>query len=237
MTKKYIMLSLNDEKSKQISEILASSKAKEMLDILSEKEVSETDLATQLNLPVNTIEYHLKKLLEVGLIEKTKTFFWSIKGKKIPTYKAADKTIVITPKPRSSIKLAFMTIAISTVAAFFIKFYYSIKEKAFQSQLANNVSIAIEETAKESENMIRDELLTNAGKSTEGATSGAGSAPETIQKIAENLSENLTSNLPSLNFYQQPMTPSNIWLWFLIGAAFSLLVFFTLKKILKSQQI
>ena len=47
-------------------------------------------------MPMNSVQYNISKLLEAGLIEEAKSW-WSVKGKKMPTYKVANKLIVISP--------------------------------------------------------------------------------------------------------------------------------------------
>src|SRR3989344_8185966 len=94
---KYILVSLEDEKAKKIAEILSNKTAKKILDFLADKnEASETDIAQELGIPLNTAEYNIKKLLEADLIGKAKNFFWSVRGKKIDMYKLARKHIVIS---------------------------------------------------------------------------------------------------------------------------------------------
>ncbi|MEK6895335.1 MAG: helix-turn-helix domain-containing protein [Nanoarchaeota archaeon] len=106
MEKKFILMSLDDEKSKNIADILGNKTCKKIIDFLSDqKAASEKDIADALKMPLNTIEYNLKKLVESGLIEKTKNFFWSSRGKKIPTYKISNKSIIISPSRSVSSKL------------------------------------------------------------------------------------------------------------------------------------
>ncbi len=96
-------MNMNDERSKHVAEILANKTCKKIVDYLAEvKEVSEKDISDALKMPINTVEYNLQKLLKSGLVEKTKNFFWSRKGKKILTYKLAKKHIVISPSSNSS---------------------------------------------------------------------------------------------------------------------------------------
>lgn len=102
MTEKYLLFSLNDAKAKKLGEAISSSTCKKIVNLLAEKEASENDLAKELKLPINTIEYNLKKLLDAGVIEKSKNYFWSKKGKKIDMYKVANKLIVIAPKKSSN---------------------------------------------------------------------------------------------------------------------------------------
>ena len=90
-----LLISLDVEKSKPLAEVLASKTCKEIINILAQEELSEKDISEKLNSPINTIEYNLKKLLKAELIEKSQNFFWSVKGKKIPTYKLSNKSIII----------------------------------------------------------------------------------------------------------------------------------------------
>ncbi|MEN9626242.1 MAG: hypothetical protein RL557_570 [archaeon] len=98
---KFILMGIDDENSKDIAEILKSKTAKKILDYLGDvKEASEKDLADKLGIPINTVEYNLKKLIKAGLVVPSGNFFWSVKGKKIPMYKLAKKHIIIgTKKP------------------------------------------------------------------------------------------------------------------------------------------
>ena len=98
MTEKYISVNMNDEKITQIAEILSNKTCKKILDYLAEKEASEGDISRDLNIPINTIEYNLNKLIDAGLVQASKNFFWSVKGKKIKTYKPANKKIIISTK-------------------------------------------------------------------------------------------------------------------------------------------
>ena len=128
MDDKFILMGIDDENSKNIAEILKSKTAKKILDYLSEvKEASEKDLADRLGIPINTIEYNLKKLIRVGLVEKTSNFFWSVKGKKIPMYKLAKKHIIIgTKKPSLSVlKTLLPVIAVAIALIALIVFFQS----------------------------------------------------------------------------------------------------------------
>jgi len=96
---KFILMGLDDENSKDVAGVLGNKTCKKILDFLADvKEASEKDISDELSMPINTVEYNLKKLVSSGLVEKTKNFFWSVKGKKIPMYKLARKHIIISNK-------------------------------------------------------------------------------------------------------------------------------------------
>jgi DNA-binding transcriptional ArsR family regulator len=122
---KFIMLNMDDPNLKKISEVLSNKTAKKIIDFLSEKSsASEKDLSDNLEVPLNTIEYNLKKLVEVGIVKKHKNFFWSKKGKKILMYELSNKSIVISPRNSSfvgklkSLVPGFLVVSAGTFAAY-----------------------------------------------------------------------------------------------------------------------
>jgi DNA-binding transcriptional ArsR family regulator len=165
MEKKYLLLSLEDERIKAVSEVLGNKTSSKIIDFLSEKkERSEKDIADELKLPINTVEYNLKKMLKAELIEESKKFFWSPKGRRIKIYKLSNKSIIISPKSkttkiRNEIKQILPMALISGIGAMVVKFYLDEKtagviaqEKTmlFASEAANTVGNA----ANQSVNII-----------------------------------------------------------------------------------
>lgn len=131
MTEKYLLFSLDDEQAKKLGEVISNSTCKKIAGFLAEKEASESDIARELSLPLNTVEYNLKKLLGAGIIEKSKNFFWSSKGKKILTYKIANKLIVISPKKTSvysKLKSVVPVVLISAIFTAFVAWYFRARE-------------------------------------------------------------------------------------------------------------
>lgn len=122
--KNFILVSLNDEtgKSKAVSEVLSSQTCKKILNYLTEvPEASQKDLSNALNIPLNTIDYNIKKLLDSGFVQKRKNFFWSKKGKKIIMYEISNKSVIISHKKSNSEKIkslvpAFIITAVGTFA-------------------------------------------------------------------------------------------------------------------------
>jgi len=101
MDDKFVMMGLDDDRSKHVAEVLGNKTCKKIIDFLAGvDEASEKDISEGVGIAINTVEYNLKKLLKSGLVEKTKNHFWSVKGRKIAMYKLARKHIVISPKIR-----------------------------------------------------------------------------------------------------------------------------------------
>jgi predicted transcriptional regulator len=142
----FMLISLEDSKSKSISEVLGSKTCKKIITYLSErKEVSQQDLSNGLGIPLNTLDYNIKKLLESGFIQKRKNFFWSKKGKKIIMYELSNKSIVISPKKSSfqKFKSIIPAFILTIVGTFSVWTYEKIKYAAEYSR-QNIVAPAID---------------------------------------------------------------------------------------------
>ncbi|MDO8528895.1 MAG: helix-turn-helix domain-containing protein [Nanoarchaeota archaeon] len=156
MSKKYIMVSMDDERAGKIAEILGNKSSKKILDFLSEKnEASEKEIADKLKMPINTVEYNLNKLLHVELIEKTKNFFWSQKGKKIPMYKLSNKSIIISPKKRiSPVIKSFLSIAIISTILALITRQLTITKELTADKISQEIVAGASSLAAEAQNVF-----------------------------------------------------------------------------------
>lgn len=164
----YMLISLNDEKSKAISEVLGSSTCKKIINYLAEtKESSQKDLSVALKIPMNTVEYNINKLLSSGFIQKRKNFFWSKKGKKIVMYELSNKSIIISHKKSVSEKIkSILPAFILTVAGTFAVGVYE-KIKSAPQTLQNaipSVEDSVYKIASESGGTIQpSDLITPIG--------------------------------------------------------------------------
>ena len=101
--KNFLLLSMEDDKIKKVSNVISNDSCRKILDYLSNKEATESELAEKLHLPISTVHYNLHQLMETGLIE-SKEFHYSRKGKEVSHYKLANKYIIIAPKKTFGIK-------------------------------------------------------------------------------------------------------------------------------------
>src|SRR3989338_6622745 len=92
----FLLVDLNDPKTKKLAETITSDTSRKILNSLAEKDASETTLAEKLNIPLSTVHYHLEKLKEAGLVI-IEEFHYSKKGREINQYKLAKKYILIAP--------------------------------------------------------------------------------------------------------------------------------------------
>ncbi|MBI2451935.1 winged helix-turn-helix transcriptional regulator [Candidatus Pacearchaeota archaeon] len=100
MAQNSIMVELEDPRAEVIAEVLTNKTAKKILGLLSEREMSGSEIANELGVPINTISYNMKKLIDSGIAEKTNKILWSVKGRKMDIYRIVNKRIVISPRQR-----------------------------------------------------------------------------------------------------------------------------------------
>src|SRR3989344_4482463 len=101
--KNFLLLSLEDSKIKKISNVISNDSCRKILDYLSNKESTESEIAEKLNIPISTVHYNLQQLMETGLIN-AEEFHYSQKGKEVSHYRLANKYIIIAPKKTFGIK-------------------------------------------------------------------------------------------------------------------------------------
>lgn len=96
--KNLILLSLEDKKINKIANVISNESCKKILDFLASKEyATESEIADKLSLPISTIHYNLKQLMDSGLVNADE-FHYSKKGREVNRYKLANKYIIIAPK-------------------------------------------------------------------------------------------------------------------------------------------
>lgn len=131
MTNSSIIIDLNNPKTGLIAEALSNKTCVKILSLLAEQELTATDVANKLNIPLNTTGYNLEKLMLCGLIEKSSSFFWSVKGKKTPVYKVSNKRIVISHK--KSIKGIVPAVIASGLFALVLRGIYTVQNKVISA--------------------------------------------------------------------------------------------------------
>ena len=115
-----ISISIDYHRIKDIAEAITNKTCKKILNYLTKNEKTISEISVELNIPINTVEYNIKKLLNSGLIEK-KSFWWSVKGKKMPTYTVSNKRIIISPKRYTNNLKYLIALGITGVISLVIK--------------------------------------------------------------------------------------------------------------------
>ncbi|HIH41366.1 TPA: helix-turn-helix transcriptional regulator [Candidatus Woesearchaeota archaeon] len=99
----FLLVSLDEEKSKQLAQVLSNDTARKILDIMSKKEMmTETEIAEKLKIPLSTVHYNMALLVKSDLV-KDEHYKYSEKGKKIIHYSLSNKYVVIAPKKSAGI--------------------------------------------------------------------------------------------------------------------------------------
>lgn len=193
--KNFLLLSLEDEKTRKIANVVSNDSCKKILDYLAEKEGTETEIANKLSLPMSTAHYNLQQLVDTGLIA-AEEYHYSPKGKQVLHYKLANKYIIIAPKNVHGIKQKLRSILPAGLIALGAAALLQIFSKYF-SQSGQNFIVA---------------------KSAEIANEDMREAMPSMMQAAQDEAATITA--PTVY-----MIPENIALWFLIGAIFALAVY------------
>jgi len=200
MTKSSIMIDLDDARSDKIAEVLSNKTAKRILQSLAEGEKCGSDLARDLTAPLNTISYNLKKLTEAGLIEKSKRFFWSMKGKKMDYYNLSNKKIVIMPK--RMVRGVLPAVIVAGLVSLGIRAWTQTKIES--GELVSSIA---------------DESIDKFGETAVRAVEASGAAaPQALADGSQGIAGLCNSEI-ILGIAQ------SAWLWFLVGALTALFVY------------
>jgi len=99
----FVLVSLSEDKARKLAKVLNNSSCRKILEHLTSKEATETELSKELSIPISTAHYNIKHLLDAGLVLADE-FHYSAKGKEVNHYKLASKYIIIAPKSTFGIK-------------------------------------------------------------------------------------------------------------------------------------
>ena len=106
-SKNFLLVSLEESKAKQLAQIVSNDICRKILDHLTGKEkgATETEISKDLQIPLSTVHYNLKQLLNSGIV-KAEEFHYSAKGREMLHYSLANKYIIIAPKATATESLA-----------------------------------------------------------------------------------------------------------------------------------
>jgi len=230
--KNFILLSMEDEKIKKISNVISNDSCRKILDYLANKEATESELASKLSIPISTVHYNLQQLMETGLIDADE-YHYSEKGKEVNHYRLANKYIIIAPKKtygiKEKLKGILPVLLIISGAALVIQLTYKF--------FAHGGVVSILSSSKQT--LVRETLVTTAQDAGISAKSAAiESAPQAMgaSQIIQNITNATTEYLTKPEVTTQVITtPPSVWsniaIWFLAGALFALGVYLAIKVV------
>lgn len=133
MTKEsFVLVSLKGNKAKKVAQVLSNKTSRKILDYLADKKKStETEISKELNLPISTVHYNLKHLMDAKLV-KADEFHYSEKGKEINHYSLTNKYIIIAPESstpgirdrlKSILPVGLITVAVAGVMQLLSRYF------------------------------------------------------------------------------------------------------------------
>jgi len=96
---KLLVLPLSGE-TKKLTQVISNDTARDILEALAAESRSASNLASNLDIPLTTVQYNLEKLIDVGLI-KVENIKYSEKGKQVKIYAPVRRLIVVVPERTS----------------------------------------------------------------------------------------------------------------------------------------
>ena len=150
-----ILIPIDDERAKYISEVISNKTCKKILNYLTYNKATVSDIANELDMPINTVDYNIKKLIKADLIEK-ESHWWSTRGKKMPVYKVSNKTIIISPKSKGFINYSKYLVAflITGFIAFILKIISPERQEVAQELADDMPGILTTETIERTTEVV-----------------------------------------------------------------------------------
>lgn len=197
----FILVSLEEKKAKKLAEVISNDTCRRILEFLTKEEATETKLSKELGLPISTIHYNLKHLVEANLV-KVDEFHYSEKGKEVNHYSISNKLIIIAPKSaesskiKESLKKIWPVGLIALLVSGVMQLIYTLSAnktlvRSAAGALAKNAPVAAE---MEAVSLAKDSASASQGGSV------------------------------AISFFQ-----SNFVIWFFIGAIFAVLLYFVFE--------
>lgn len=205
----FLLVSLQDEKAKKLSQVIGNKTARKILDSLAKKKYTESELAKELSMPISTVHYNLEQLKDAGLV-KTTEYHYSSKGKEVNHYEIVNKLIIISPgkEKEGMFDLLKKFLPIITIVG-----AISLGLEFFQRAAVQTQNLIPEQYAA-APMMAKQAADSAAGIAAESAPSLMAAAPEQIQQAA-----------PIIHYS----------LWFLIGGI-SVIVLMFLWELVKRRK-
>ena len=220
----FLLVSLNEDKAKKLSQVLSNPTATRILDHLAKREATESEIAKELDIPLSTVHYNLKQLTEAKLV-LAEEFHYSSRGKEVNHYKLANKYIIIAPAEEHD---TFLQHIKKFLPATIVVAGMAVVLKAMQA-FTGTTSLQVlppEAAPVAMKAMVEDSARTMAADAALPAAAGAAESFNTmiVEGVNETQNEFVQEAVqetvqdaalaPHVPWWQSPMVD-----WFLIGAA------------------
>jgi len=197
MVRKFDVVDFDEDRAKDLAEIMGNKTSRKILEYLRENEATETEVAKELRLAGSTVHYNIQKLVKNGLID-IKRFYWSPKGNKVNVYKASNKVLVFTQKKsqylESKLRMvlpAVLIVLVSLILIVNIAYFSNQNPKISGSAITgfasfiqsepishfNSCSALVNAFSKPSDGFGISGLLSGSGKTTGAVITSSATAP------------------------------------------------------------
>ena len=239
----FLLVSLEENESKALAQVMSNDTARKILDFLSKKEsATETDIAKELNIALSTVHYNLQALVKANLV-KTEEFHYSEKGKEVNHYSLANKLIIIAPKNtrtesfkdklKSILPVGIIALATGAVIQLITKLKFGAAKLMAAAPTADYAARGAGGVADVAQKAVAPAAETAVEEAGNLLMATASSFAENVTNVTQNITEEVVQNItepineqvvqPIINVVQQT-PPTNIAMWFLIGAGFTILL-------------
>ncbi len=228
----FILVSLEDEKTKKLSQSITNETCRKILNYLSEKEdTTESQISQDLAIPMPTVNYNMKLLVENGLVEINE-FHYSRKGREVDHFSLANKMIIIAPrkdeKLLSRLKKLLPVVAIIGIIGYGINFFSKplqvITNIIPNEAMAKTAGVAVQESSRMMAKNFADTALNEVAIDSADTSIKmmAQEAPKLAMDQVSNISNNV-SNTVAQTIHVPLLNQTAVW-WFLIGAVVTILL-------------
>ncbi len=141
---KLLILPLNDKNSKEISQIISNDTARNILEAIASEQLSASEIAEKLSIPLTTVQYNLDKLNNAGLVKVERTKY-SEKMKHVKIYAPQRKFVVIVPEKTdrknviAALKRYLTVIFFAVVGSGIIEFFTAMRMKGPIGEVTRSV--------------------------------------------------------------------------------------------------
>ncbi len=210
-------ISVDDEKAKELAQILMNEKSLAILKLLQEKTLSLSEIARELDLPLSTVSYHIDKMLKVGLVEVAGKRYGK-RLQEVKLYRASPKPILLLPRRmsvkdrilRTFEKIQVISLSIAGLIAYGV---YTLSKAAFAP-------------AVQAPKVMKEEIMKNV---TQTAVENV-TQVMTIQRAPEATTTTTTVTSTTVSTLQKAVTPQLTYLPHIIGIMTFVILFFAFTR-------
>ncbi|MDD9954503.1 MAG: winged helix-turn-helix domain-containing protein [Candidatus Woesearchaeota archaeon] len=231
MTDPFMLVSLKDAEAKNLSRVIASDSCRKILNFLTEKDATESEIAKALKMPLSTAHHNVQQLLKAKMIVVDE-FHYSEKGREVNHYKLANKYIIIAPQGQKTSfwehmkKYVPVTLLTLGTAAVFKSLHWFTPAQ-FSKTLAVERTKSIADEAVHSADIAIESTGEVAGMSMDAAADAV--MQEEVANVA-NVAEPIQQEI--VHVIEQPWWLSPVIDWVVLGA-FTVIVLIVLIEFIR----